>query len=191
MFLGADEGKQISDAIAAGHRPTARIIDQARFDRVQTPSIEAVIAGQSAQRIVVDSHTDGTNAVEDNGPVAMIAMARYLAGLPIQCRPRTVQFVFSTAHFYQRLRDPAIRDGGAEQLAEQLDRDYDKGTVSSVLVLEHLGAPCAHPSSAVGLGTRAVPLQVAQLLGWILREQPRAVPASRQQLPTTQLAQGG
>jgi hypothetical protein len=141
VFLGADEGKQITDAIAAGKNPSAQIIDRARFDTVQTPSIEAVIPGETPQRIVVDSHTDGTNAVEDNGPVAMVAMARYYAALPVACRPRTIQFAFSTAHFYQRLgSDPAIRDGGAEQLAEQLDRDYDKGTVSSVVVLEHLGA---------------------------------------------------
>jgi hypothetical protein len=33
-----------------------------------------------------------------------------------------------------------VRHGGAGQLAEQLDRDYDKGTVSAVVVLEHLGA---------------------------------------------------
>jgi hypothetical protein len=141
VFLGADEGKQITDAISAGKNPTAQIIDQARFDNVTTPSIEAVIPGETPQRIVVDSHTDGTNAVEDNGPVAMVAMARYYAALPIVCRPRTIQFAFSTAHFYQRVGpNPAIRDGGAEQLAEQLDRDYDKGTVSAVVVLEHLGA---------------------------------------------------
>jgi hypothetical protein len=70
----------------------------------------------------------------------MVAMARYMAGLPAACRPRTLQFVFPTAHFYQRLVDPKKRYGGAGVIAEMLDRDYDKGTVSSVVVLEHLGA---------------------------------------------------
>jgi hypothetical protein len=70
----------------------------------------------------------------------MVAMARYFAALPASCRPRTIQFAFSTAHFYQRVGGPDVRDGGAEQLAEQLDKDYDKGTVSAVVVLEHLGA---------------------------------------------------
>jgi hypothetical protein len=100
----------------------------------------ATVKGQSAQRIVIDSHTDGTNAVEDNGPVAMVAMARYMAGLPAECRPRTLQFAFVTAHFYQRLVDKKTRHGGAGQVAAMLDKDYDKGTVSSVVVLEHLGA---------------------------------------------------
>jgi hypothetical protein len=141
VFLGSDEGKALTDALAAGKHPTARIYNRASYKTVTTPSIEATIPGQSPQRIVIDSHTDGTNAVEDNGPIAMVAMARYLAALPMECRPRTIQFAFSTAHFYQRVKPKSgVRDGGAEQLAQQLDADYDKGTVSIVLVLEHLGA---------------------------------------------------
>jgi hypothetical protein len=70
----------------------------------------------------------------------MVAMARYLASLPMACRPRTIQFVFSTAHFFQRVEDPAARDGAAERFARRLDADYDKGTVGGVVVLEHLGA---------------------------------------------------
>jgi hypothetical protein len=136
-FLGADEGKRIHDA-SKGAR--VRITLRAAYKRVHTPTVIATIKGQSPQRIVIDSHTDGTNAVEDNGPVAMVAMARYMAGLPATCRPRTLQFVFPTAHFYQRLVSPKKRYGGAGVIAEMLDKDYDKGTVSSVVVLEHLGA---------------------------------------------------
>jgi hypothetical protein len=167
-FLGADEGKQITDALAAGAQPSARLVTRARVKHVVTPSVIATIPGQSAQRIVVDSHTDGTNAVEDNGPVAMVAMARYFAALPLECRPRTIQFAFSTAHFYQRVADPAVRDGGAEQLARQLDQDYDDGTVSVVLVLEHLGAidyePVARPD---GVGSTLEPsgLRAIQFIG--------------------------
>jgi hypothetical protein len=140
-FLGADQGKLITDALTAGRPISAQIVVSARFKRVITPSLLATIAGRSPQRIVIDSHTDGTNAVEDNGPIAMVAMARYFAALPRACRPRTLEFAFSTAHFYQRVgANPTVRDGGAEQLAKRLDTDYDHGTVSSVLALEHLGA---------------------------------------------------
>lgn len=154
-FLGADEGKALTDAIAAGSSPTARLSVRAKVKRVVTPTIVATLPGMSPQRIVVDSHTDGTNAVEDNGPVAMIAMARYWAALPLECRPRTIQLTFTTAHFYQRVADPAVRDGGAEQLARQLDDDYDAGTVSVVVVLEHLGArDYQQVPRADGVGTR-------------------------------------
>jgi hypothetical protein len=140
VYLGADEGKQISDAMASGQPVSARLVLHAGYRPIDTPTIRATVAGQSSQRIVVDSHTDGTNAVEDNGPVAMVAMARYLARLPRACRPRNVEFVFPTAHFYQRLVDPYHRHGGAGVEAAQLDSEYERGLVSSVLVLEHLGA---------------------------------------------------
>lgn len=99
VYLGADEGRQISDALASGAAASARLVLHASYKQVETPTILATVPGQSPQQIVVDSHTDGTNAVEDNGPVAMVAMARYLAGLPSACRPRSVEFVFPTAHF--------------------------------------------------------------------------------------------
>jgi hypothetical protein len=139
-FLGADEGKALAGALAAGAGASARLVLRASYERVGTPTVFATLPGQRAQRIVIDSHTDGTNAVEDNGPVAMVAMARYLAALPLACRPRTIEFAFPTAHFYQRVASPAERYGGAGQIADRLDADYDNGTVSSVLVLEHLGA---------------------------------------------------
>lgn len=140
IYLGADEGKQISDAIASGAPVSARLVLHASYRTVQTPTIRALIPGESRQRIVIDSHTDGTNAVEDNGPIAMVAIARYLAGLTAACRPRDVEFVFPTAHFYQRVVDPGKRYGGAGVIATQLDSEYEQGKVSSVLTLEHLGA---------------------------------------------------
>lgn len=169
VFVGSDEGKALEDAIAAGRSPAATIVDRASYKHVTTPSIEVTVPGRSPQRIVIDSHTDGTNAVEDNGPIAMVAMARYLAALPLACRPRSVQFSFTTAHFYQRVVDPKDRDGGAEQLAQQLDKDYDKGTVSSVLVLEHLGARDyeAAPRTDGGPGTelKDTGLRAIQFIG--------------------------
>jgi hypothetical protein len=168
MFLGADQGKRVTDAIDAGGNPTARITLRTKFKRVTTPSVEATLPGASPQRIVIDSHTDGTNAAEDNGPVAMVAMARYFASLPASCRPRTIQFAFSTAHFYQRVAGPDERDGGAEQLAKQLDADYDKGTVSAVVVLEHLGAiDYEEVDRKTGPGSRLAPngLRAIQFVG--------------------------
>jgi hypothetical protein len=168
VFLGADQGKRITDAIDSGKNPTARITIRAGFKHVKTPTVLATLPGASPQRIVIDSHTDGTNAAEDNGPVAMIAMARYFAKLPAACRPRTIQFAFSTAHFYQRVAGPETRDGGAEQLAQQLDRDYDKGTVSAVVVLEHLGAiEYDEVDRRTGPGVRLAPtgLRAIQFIG--------------------------
>jgi hypothetical protein len=140
VWVGADEGEMLANALAAGGDPVARLTLDATVAPATTRSVFATIPGRSKRRLVIDSHTDGTNAVEDNGPIAMLAMARYFASLPERCRPRTIELSFSTAHFYQQLVGPAIRNGGAEWLARKLDAEYDEGTVAGVLVLEHLGS---------------------------------------------------
>ena len=169
VFLGADEGKRIEEAIAQGAAPSVRLVLHAGFREVETPTVLATIPGESRQRIVIDSHTDGTNAVEDNGPIAMVAMARYAAALPAGCRPRTLEFVFPTAHFYQRVADPGKRYGGAGVIAEQLDSEYDEGKVSSVLTIEHLGAIDYEqmPRSDGGPGSELVPngMRAIQFIG--------------------------
>ena len=53
-----------------------------------------------SERIVFASHTDGMNAVWDNGPTAILALAQYFASLPLECRSRTIEFAFTTAHLY-------------------------------------------------------------------------------------------
>jgi hypothetical protein len=139
VYLGADEAERVRDAIAAGPA-AATITIRAKRTRVVTRTLLATLSGRGRQRLVVESHTDGMNAVWDNGPVSMVAIARYLARLPRRCRARTVEFAFVTAHLYQHLTGSRVRDGGAEQVARVLDRDYDRGRVAGVVALEHLGA---------------------------------------------------
>jgi hypothetical protein len=140
-YLGADQSERIRDALERDPSAEATITVEAERTPARTRTLLATVPGRSKQKLVVDSHTDGTNAVEDNGPIAMLAMARYLAGLSKACRPKTVQFAFVTGHFYQHLEGrKAPRDGGAERIAQRLDDAYDAGSVGAVMVLEHLGA---------------------------------------------------
>lgn len=134
VYVGADEGAAIKAATSA------TLTLAATRTPARTRTLVATLPGRSAQKLVVESHTDGANALWDNGPIAMVAMARYLARLPQACRPRTIEFSFVTGHLYQRLVAPDVRDGGAEQRAAVLDREYERGRVAGVLVLEHLGA---------------------------------------------------
>ena len=129
-FVGADEGARLKDAAAAGQ--SATLTAQSAFTPATTRTLMATLPGPGKGRFVVESHTDGMNAVWDNGPVAMIAMLAYLAELPKRCRPATVQFAFTTGHLYGGL--------GAGALAAQLDSEYDGGKVLGVMALEHLGA---------------------------------------------------
>ncbi len=138
-FVGVDEGTSLKAAIASG-TTTGTFASDVRWTPARTRTLLATLEGGNERKIVVESHTDGMNPVWDNGPLSMLAQARYFASLPLGCRPKTIQFAFVTGHLYQHLTGPTVREGGAGQLAAILDREYDEGKVAAVVVLEHLGA---------------------------------------------------
>jgi hypothetical protein len=138
IYVGADEGARL-EQLAKTAAPASVTIDAQDVDS-PTRTIVATLPGVSDERMVVESHTDGMNAIWDNGPIAILALARHFAALPRECRPRTLQFVFTTGHLYQHLMGTTDRGGGAEQEAKQLDAEYDKGSIAMVYALEHLGA---------------------------------------------------
>ena len=135
--VGVDEGERLK-ALAEQEAP-ATVGVEADRRKAHTRTLVARLPGMSEERIVVESHTDGMNAIWDNGPLGIVPLAEYFASLPRECRPRTLEFVFTTAHLHQRL-DPSERDGGAEDYAERLDKEYDEGKVALVLAMEHMGA---------------------------------------------------
>jgi hypothetical protein len=136
VYVGVDEAEQLKTLAATGG--VAHIRLSADESTTPTSTLIATLPGASEERIVIESHTDGTNAHEDNGPLAILRMAEYFASMPQSCRAKSLEFVFPTAHFHQQIFPP-LRNGGAEQVAEELDRDYDAGTVDVVVAIEHLG----------------------------------------------------
>jgi hypothetical protein len=157
LYVGADEGAQLKTLAAVGG--TARLDLQAGEAAADTRMLVATLPGASPDRIVITSHTDGINPVWDNGPIAMLALARHFAALPLACRPRTLQFVFTTGHIFQRLLGTRDRGGSAELEAKELDQDYEHGGVAMVFALEHLGAReyAAVPRTDAGPGRVLVP----------------------------------
>lgn len=130
VYVGVDEGAQLR-ALASGS-PSATVIVRAEAGRAKTRNLIATLPGQSPERIVFSVNTDGTTWVQDDGNAGLIALARYLASLPIECRPRTFEFAFGGAHLH-------ISREGTEYRAAQLDAEYDDGTVAFAFALEHLG----------------------------------------------------
>ena len=169
-YVGADEGKRLVDAAAAGGGATLRTT--ASRSTAQTRSVIATLPGRSDERIVIQSHTDGMNAVWDNGPAAMLALASYFANLPLSCRPRTLQFVFTTAHLH-------LSQSGAFCFASVLDKEYESGTVALVVAIEHLGARefAAVPRSDGGPGRQLVATGQSELFITFSMESPVVVEA--------------
>ena len=69
----------------------------------------------------------------------MLAFARYYAGLPKRCRPRTLEIVFSSAH------DGSSATDGADSAPR---RPYDKGRIAFAFTIEHLGTREILPTGA-------------------------------------------
>lgn len=91
--------------------------------------------------IVVATHIDGNTSVQENGPAALLTLARYLASLPITSRQNTIKFAFAASHLvYQRDSDKAI--------AKSIDATYENNTVAFVIAIEHLGTRELAPSPA-------------------------------------------
>jgi hypothetical protein len=92
------------------------------------------------ETVLVVTHSDGTNVVEENGHIGLIQLARDVTTQPPE---RTIVFVFTAGH----LRIPAVVAGHGQATSRWLadNRDWWAGgpgcrRAVSGLVIEHLGA---------------------------------------------------
>jgi hypothetical protein len=117
----------------AGGTPTVRLTLQATTAASASPSIVAVLPGDGSTEevMVLNTHTDGQNFVEENGGVAQALLARYFSRLPKGKRlKRTLVFSAVTGHMAPNM--PQTK-GFLEDHPDIASR-----TVAAV-TLEHLG----------------------------------------------------
>ena len=136
VFVGIDEREQLHRLAAPGGTTadtTVEVAVQADVGTAPTRNVYATLPGRSSERIILVTHTDGNTWVQENGIAALLALATYFSSLPIEQRPRTLEFAFTSAHLH------ISREGSAHYAAE-LDREFDDGDVVFVFPIEHLGA---------------------------------------------------
>jgi len=126
VFVGSAQAAKLKSLAAEGS--TARVSVQAKITRKPTRNLIARIPGKSSEKIVLAANTDGNSWVQENGVVAMLAFARYYAKLPLSCRPRTIEMVFSSAH-------DAFRNDGLDPKHYPLT----KKKIAFAFAIEHLG----------------------------------------------------
>jgi hypothetical protein len=118
----------------AERRPQTRLRLEVAVEQVKLRQLTAILPGASDECIIVNTHTDGQNAFEENGAVATVAMARHFASLPDPERlHRTLVFALYPGHMSGRvgIEDPRGWILKHPQLVENA-----VGAVS----IEHLGA---------------------------------------------------
>ncbi|MFI8287840.1 hypothetical protein ACIGBL_01730 [Streptomyces sp. NPDC085614] len=136
LFVGRESGSLLREAAFWGREATLTLV--ADVAQVDTHNIVGIIPGASDELVVLQSHTDGSNGLEDNGCEAILGMAHYLAGLPRQELPRSVLVLLSTGHF------ATAQAWGLEAFLERHRGDMVP-RIAAALCLEHLGALVSPP----------------------------------------------
>ncbi len=99
-----------------------------------TPSdtLWTYLPGMTDDVVIVNTHTDGCNACEENGGIAVMSLARAMMKLPKEKRQKSYVFLFTTGHFAH-----GYFHGAPEWQKE--NPDLIKRAIACMTV-EHLGA---------------------------------------------------
>lgn len=130
LYVGTADAAPLKALVA--RRGQVRLTLPAEVSRVQTRNLVGVIPGASPELIALNSHTDGTNGIEDNGPNAIVDVAQYLTRLPRAALPRGVLIMLSSGHMAAGV--------GIEGFLRQHANDGWLDRIGAVVTIEHMGA---------------------------------------------------
>lgn len=126
-----DAGVTLRDAAKSGRNARMRLDAPVRPSTMRT--ITAILPGQSDETIICTTHSDGQNAIEENGGVALLSLARHFASLPRGQRPqRTLVFAIWSAHMTDPHFQPEL-DGWLRTHSDLAQRAV------AGIAIEHLG----------------------------------------------------
>ena len=128
LWIDRNGGAQLVQLAGNGAKATIKL--EAGISTVQTHNVVGLIPGRSKELTVLHTHTDGTNGMEENGQVAILAAAQYLARLPRRARERTIMVMLSTGHFAGGVGIKGFLGRHRHDLVPRM---------TSILTLEHLG----------------------------------------------------
>jgi hypothetical protein len=99
LYVGRETGAKLKEMARGGAKATV-VLEADTFPDSPTDTLIATLPGVSADEVIlVNTHTDGPNATEENGGIGIIALAKYFARIPKADRKRTLVFPLTTGHF--------------------------------------------------------------------------------------------
>jgi hypothetical protein len=141
LYVGRDTGAKLKEMAKSGAKATV-VLEADIFPDTPTDTVIAMLPGSSDETIMVNTHTDGPNATEENGAVACVALAKYFAAIPKSDRKRTIVFPMTTGHFAGPWV-PSIR-GVIEKYPDMVKRCVAAVTVEHLACREWLDDASLH-----------------------------------------------
>jgi hypothetical protein len=131
LYVGRETGAKLKSLASAGANATL-VLEAEIHPDTPTETLIATLPGVTSDEvIIVNTHTDGPNATEENGGLGILALAKYFAKIPKAERKRTLVLPLTTGHFALPWV-PSMR-GVIEKHPEMIRRAV------AALTVEHLG----------------------------------------------------
>jgi len=99
LYVGRETGAKLKEMLRSGAKATL-VLEAETFPDTSTDTLIATLPGVSSNEVIlVNTHTDGPNATEENGGLGILALAKYFSRIPKADRKRTLVFPLTTGHF--------------------------------------------------------------------------------------------
>lgn len=142
VWIGEKEGEKLIRAAKEGESATLTLTGDL-IENAPTETFYAVLPGKNdKETILINTHTDGTNAFEENAGIGLLSLAKYFAEKPISERERTLVFSFITGHFQLNQFGNSLKQATNRFLSSHREFwDGKEGHQKAVagLCMEHLG----------------------------------------------------
>lgn len=142
LWVDDETGNKLKE-LAKNKAKVTMFLEANMEEKDESSTVYAVLPGKNEEEtIIVNTHTDGPNACEENGGIALLALANYFSKLDASERNRTIIFVFATGHFQLSQFGINNRQATSRWLNEHPElwngKNSNKKAVAAVTI-EHLG----------------------------------------------------
>ncbi|MGH3829857.1 MAG: hypothetical protein ACRDRS_05300 [Pseudonocardiaceae bacterium] len=144
LWVGERTGSELAAAATTGQASATLVLTADITVGAATETLWGWLKGSGStdENLIVNTHTDGPNATEENGGLGLLALAQHYAGLP--SRNRDLYFSLVTGHFqlpqFTRAIPDARPEWGVDAISVwMLDHPeiYQRAVVG--VTVEHLG----------------------------------------------------
>ena len=142
LWVNETNGNRLEEA-AVKHKKARLVLEANVEEYAYTESFYCIIKGKNKREsVIINTHTDGTNCIEENGPIALLELMKNMKETEPE---RTHIFLFTTGHFrLPKFKD--IRTGSFQSVSRWLamhrnlwDGKGDHFKCVANLTIEHLG----------------------------------------------------